>query len=107
MEENNSKKKTVIFYVVAYIIAALIGFATYYFALPPMNVHSFGFWGFLAWCGLIGILPLYIFKLKDANGDTELKDFFKKLIHTGFKKNKRKKKKKSGDIEVKDKTEQG
>ena len=105
MEENNSKKKTVIFYVVAYIIAALIGFATYYFALPPMNVHSYGFWVFLAWCGLIGILPLYISKLKDANGDTELKDFFEKLIHTGFNKNKRKKK--SGDIEVKDKTEQG
>ncbi len=60
------KKKKIISYVISYVIAVLIGFATYYLALPPMNAQSVGFWFFWAWIALLGVAP---YCLLNANYD--------------------------------------
>ena len=58
------KKKKVLKYVVLYVIMALLGFATYYFTLPALNVQSVDFWIFAAWIALLCIAPYYL-----ANSD--------------------------------------
>ncbi|MBE6588989.1 MAG: hypothetical protein E7643_02305 [Ruminococcaceae bacterium] len=54
------KKKNVFGYIALYVVMALLGFATYYFTLPPLNVQSVDFWLFAAWIALLCIAPYYI-----------------------------------------------
>ncbi|MBP5353887.1 MAG: hypothetical protein J6Y67_01970 [Lachnospiraceae bacterium] len=51
-KKDTSSKKTVVCYLISLGITALLGFIVYYFALPAMNVHSAGFWGYWLFLGL-------------------------------------------------------
>ena len=51
-------------YTIAYICVLLLSFAVYYITLPPINVHSAGFWVFLAFLLFIFILPICLFAEK-------------------------------------------
>ena len=52
-KKDSSMKKTALCYLISLGITVLIGFAVYYFALPAMNVHSTGFWGYWMFLGLV------------------------------------------------------
>ena len=52
-EKDTSMKKTALCYLISTGITVLIGLVVYYFALPAMNVHSAGFWGYWLFLGLI------------------------------------------------------
>ena len=41
--------------LISILISCVVGFAYFYFVLPPLNIHSFGFWFFI-----IFILGVYI-----------------------------------------------
>ena len=52
-EKDTSMKKTALCYLISTGITVLIGLVVYYYALPAMNVHSAGFWGYWLFLGLI------------------------------------------------------
>ncbi len=54
------KNKKIFSYVTLYLLMALLGFATYYFTLPPIHLQSTEFWLFAAWIALLAILPHYL-----------------------------------------------
>ena len=98
------KKKKTILYVILYLSAALIGFATYYFGLPPINAQSVSFWLFLAWLCVLGIAPYYIIKLSEKNPDTPVRELFTKMFNIHTFGTKRRRKNKSNDVIIEDKT---
>ena len=53
------KKKKIVSYIIAYAIALVVAFLSYYIILPPINGHSVGFWFFLTWLILLAIAPYY------------------------------------------------
>lgn len=59
---DTTKKRKIIFYSVAYVIALAIAFLVYYIALPPLSAYSVGFWFYLAFILFLGIIPIYIYK---------------------------------------------
>ncbi len=74
-----SKNKKIISYAVAYAISALIAFITYYFTLPAINFHSAGFYIYLSFLILLGILPVIIL----SKNIDELRQWFINLAGTG------------------------
>ena len=66
-----TKKKLTLKIVLTVIIGTLITAGAYYLLLPPANIHSVGFWGFL-------IIPIACYTLpflfeKSENGGTKKK----------------------------------
>ena len=77
------KKKNPAAYIALYALMALVGFATYYFTLPAINLQSSDFWLFAAWLALLAVAPFY---LLDSGITKKLKRFVVG-VNAGAKKN--------------------
>ena len=77
------KKKSPVAYIALYALMALVGFATYYFTLPAINLQSTDFWLFAAWLALLAVAPFYLL----GSGATQKIKRFIVGINTGAKKN--------------------
>lgn len=94
------KKKKIILYAVMYSIAALVAFVTYYLALPPINVFSVGFWFFLAFVALLGLIPYLLMQPEISRMGAFLKEIFARRYVSGTSR-KKKKANNSDTIEIK------
>ncbi|MBO5212700.1 MAG: hypothetical protein J6B60_04080 [Clostridia bacterium] len=68
----NPKKKKIVSYIIAYAIMLFIAFIIYYLTMPALNIFSVGFWFYLSFVLLLGVLPIYYFKY-------DIKGFFIKV----------------------------
>ena len=66
-----SKKKLTVKIILTVIIGTLLTGVAYYFILPPINIHSAGFWGFL-------ILPIAFYSLPFIEKGGSVESFKKK-----------------------------
>ena len=88
--------KKIVSYVVLYIVMAVIGFLTYYLALPAFNAQSAGFWFFIMWIAILCLAPYYIMKRKSSNFGKIIKAILTKQYVPNKNKEKNKTKKNVG-----------
>lgn len=58
----SEKRRKIIKYAITYACVTLFAFIVYYFALPPLNPSSRGFWFYLAFLVLIYVAPVAVVK---------------------------------------------
>ncbi len=76
------KNKKWVKYTIAYICAVLLSLLVYYITLPPINIHSVGFWAFLSFLLLVFILPICLFGEKSVIIDPPKKKASKEDLST-------------------------
>lgn len=71
----NSTKRALLFFGIGYAVALALLFLSYYLFLPALNMHSVGFWFFLAWGILLGVSPYCIWHIDSDTAKENLKRF--------------------------------